>query len=95
VYDQTNLKEVVMNINPATSALNLITSSQNKANEAAHTIATLPIKKEEIGGTRDYQSDTLFKPVLSLKEAELESKAAVKILETDKDTKQSLFDAFA
>lgn len=84
-----------MNINPATSALNLITSSQNKANEAAHTIATLPVKKEEVGGTSNYQADSLFKPVLSLKEAELESKAAVKILETDEEMKKSLFDAFA
>ncbi|WP_305908737.1 hypothetical protein Q9L42_009200 [Methylomarinum sp. Ch1-1] len=83
-----------MNINPATSALNLISHSQQKANEAAHTIATLPVQKEEVGGADDFASDELFKPVLSLKEAEQESQAAVKLLQTDQKMQQSLIDEF-
>ncbi len=84
-----------MNIPPLGSALNLINTAQNKASEAAHTIATLPINKEEVGGMNDFNSDELFKPVMQLKEAEIETKAAVKIIKTDEEMKDSLFDAFA
>ncbi len=84
-----------MNINPSGSALNLINSSQQKANEAAQTIATLPIKKEEVGGSTDFSSDELFKPVLSLKEAEMETKSAVKILQSEQKMQQSIIDVFA
>ncbi len=84
-----------MNIPPMGSALNLINTAQTKASEAAHTIATLPVDKEEVGGINDFSSDELFKPVMQLKEAEIETQAAVKIIQTDEDMKDSLFDAFA
>jgi hypothetical protein len=77
---------------PSSSALNLINSAQHKAADAAHTIASLPIAKDEVGST-NFNSEDLFKPVLSLKEAEMESSAAVKILQTEKETIGSLFDA--
>lgn len=84
-----------MNIsNPASDAINLIHSSQFKAANAAHDIATFPVNKDEVGST-EFRSDDLIGPVLSLKEAEIEHSAAVKILEVDKENKGALFDALA
>lgn len=80
--------------NPSSSALNLINSAQHKAAEAAHTIATLPVTKEEVGST-EFNSTDLLKPILSLKEAEIETSAAVKILQTEDENLGSLFDAMA
>ncbi len=80
--------------NPASSAVNLITSAQHKAADAAQTIATLSVKNEEVGSA-DYQSTDLLSPILSLNEAELETSAAVKILQADEETKGALFDAMA
>jgi len=78
--------------NPSTSALNLIHSAQYKAADAAHTLATLPVAKDEVGST-EFSSTDMLKPILSLKEAELETSAAVKILEVDKENTGALFDA--
>jgi len=78
--------------NPSTSALNLINSAQYKAADAAHTLATLPVAKDEVGST-EFSSTDMLKPILSLKEAELETSAAVKILEVDKENTGALFDA--
>lgn len=78
--------------NPSTSALNLINSAQYKAADAAHTLATLPVSKDEVGST-EFSSTDMLKPILSLKEAELETSAAVKILEVDKENTGALFDA--
>ena len=69
-----------MNINALSSATNLITTAQNKASEAAQTIARLPVQDQEVGGSEPMNSADLFKPVLSLKEAELETSAATKII---------------
>ncbi len=77
---------------PSSSALNLISSAQYKAADAAHTIATLPVSKDEVGST-NFSTTDILKPVLSLKEAEIETSAAVKILETEQETVGSLFDA--
>ncbi len=84
-----------MNISPASSAINLINNSHQKANEAAQTIANLSVQDNEVGGSKDIRADTLFKPVVSLKEAELETKAGVKILQTDKEMQDSILDVFA
>lgn len=82
-----------MEINSLTnSATSLITSAQQKAASAAQTIATLPVQKDEVGGSRDYGSQELFKPILSLKESEMETKAGVKLLETDKKIRGALLD---
>ena len=78
--------------NASSSALNLINSAQLKAADAAHTIATLPVANDE-AGTTDFSSNELLPPILSLKEAELETSAAVKILEVDKENTGALFDA--
>lgn len=79
---------------PSSSALNLISSSQHKAAEAAHTIATLPVAKDEVGSANFSSTDAL-KPVMSLKQAEMETSTAVKLLETEKGSLGSLFDAMA
>lgn len=80
-----------MDISPTNSALNLINGAQNKSAEAAHKIATLPIKNDEVGSS-EFEPRDIIKPVLSLKEAEFETSAAVKILETEKKTIGSLLD---
>mgnify|MGYP000031645833 CR=1 FL=1 len=80
--------------NPSSSALNLINSAQHKAADAAHTIATLPVAKDEVGST-SFNSIDILNPVLSLKEAEIETSAAVKILQTEKENIGSLFDAMS
>ncbi|MCF6251035.1 MAG: hypothetical protein L3J75_07165 [Methylococcaceae bacterium] len=80
--------------NPATSAVNLITSAQFKAADAAHTIATFPVAKDEVGSA-EFTSGDLFSPILSLKEAEIETSAAVKILKADNEMKGALFNAIA
>lgn len=83
-----------MEINSLTgSATSLITNAQQKAGAAAQTIATLPVQKDEVGGSRDVAANDLFKPILSLKEAELETSAGVKLLEAEKKMVGSLFDA--
>lgn len=85
-----------MEINSLTgSAANLITNAQQKASTAAQTIASLPVQKEEVGGTKDVEASELFKPILSLKEAEQETSAGVKLLQTEKKTVGSLLDAVA
>lgn len=83
-----------MEISPTNSALNLINGAQHKSAEAAHKIATLPIKNDEVGST-SFETQDIIKPVLSLKEAEFETSAAVKILETEKKTIGSLLDITA
>lgn len=84
-----------MMTNALTSATNLITTAQTKATTAAQTIASLPVQKEEVGGTKEVASTDLFKPVLSLKEAELETSAAVKIIQTEDKMVGSLLDVKA
>ncbi len=76
------------------SAANLITNAQYKASTATQTIAKLPMEKNEVGST-EFNSSNLIKPILSLKEAEIETSAGVKLLETDQKTLGSLFDAIA
>ena len=80
--------------NTISSATSLITNTQYKAATATHTIATLPIAKGKVGSA-EFNSSDLIKPVLSLKEAEIETSAAVKLLGTDQETRGSLFDAIA
>ncbi|WAR44525.1 hypothetical protein [Methylomonas rapida] len=85
-----------MNINPLSSATNLITSAQQKADTAAQTIARMPIQDQEVGGSGEaFKANDVFKPVLSLKEAEFETSAAVKVIQADKEMQEtigSLFD---
>ena len=81
-----------MNVNAFTSATNLITSAQNKASGAAQAIARLPVQNQEVGGSGEYQSGDLFKPILSLKEAELETSAATKVIKAQDKMLGSLLD---
>ncbi|WP_031435270.1 hypothetical protein [Methylomarinum vadi] len=84
-----------MNItDPATSAFNLISSSQQKASQAAHEIATLPVDEQEVGKPEDFDSRSALPALLSLKEANLENQAGVKLLQTDHEMKQSVIDIF-
>jgi len=80
-----------MNITLTSSAVNLINIAQHKSADAAHVIARLPIQKDEVGSS-EFKSSDIIKPVLSLKEAELETSAAVKLLKADKETIGSLLD---
>ncbi len=84
-----------MNITPTNSALNLFNSSQQKANDAAQTIAQASVNKDEVGGSKDAKSADLFKPVTQLKEAELEAQSATKILQTGQETQKTIIDLFA
>lgn len=80
-----------MNINPLSSATNLITSAQQKADTAAQTIARLPMQNQEVGpGTEAFKTNDVFKPVLSLKEAEFETKAGVKLVQAEKEMNDTL-----
>jgi hypothetical protein len=80
-----------MNITLTSSAVNLINTAQHKSADAAQVIARLPIQKDEVGSS-EFKSSDIIKPVLSLKEAELETSAAVKLLKADKETIGSLLD---
>lgn len=80
-----------MNITLTSSAINLINTAQHKSADAAQVIARLPIQKDEVGSS-EFKSNDIVKPVLSLKEAELETSAAVKLLKADKETIGSLLD---
>lgn len=80
-----------MNISPTTSAVNLINTAQHKSAEAAQEIAKLPIQNNEVGSSA-FNSGDIIKPILSLKEAELETSAAVKLLDADKKMIGSLLD---
>jgi len=80
-----------MNITPTTSAVNLINTAQHKSADAAQVIAKLPLQNDEVGST-EFNSTDILKPVLSLKEAEFETSAAVKLLKVDKETIGSLLD---
>ncbi|MGZ5012705.1 MAG: hypothetical protein ACXV7E_01655 [Methylobacter sp.] len=80
-----------MNITPTASAVNLINTAQHKSADAAQVIARLPIQKDEVGSS-EFKSSDIIKPVLSLKEAEIETSAAVKLLKADKETIGSLLD---
>lgn len=80
-----------MNVSPTNNAIGLLHSAQQKAADAAHEIATLPVNNEETGST-EFNSTELFSPVLQLKESEFETKAAVKILQTENETLGTLLD---
>ncbi|MFA6051909.1 MAG: hypothetical protein WC762_04910 [Methylobacter sp.] len=80
-----------MNVAPSTSAANLINAAQHKSADAAHVIATLPVQKDEVGSA-EFNAGDITKPILSLKEAELETSAAVKVLEADKKMVGAILD---
>lgn len=80
--------------NPSTDAVNLINIAHQRAANAAHTIATLPVVKDEVGSS-EFSSGNLINPLLSLKKAEIETSAAVKILQTENKMIGSLFDAIS
>ena len=83
-----------MNITPTSSAVSLINTAQNKSADAAQMIAKLPIQANEVGSS-EFNANDIIKPILSLKEAELETSAAVKLLQADKETVGSLLDVTA
>jgi len=78
--------------NALNSATSLISHAQQKANTAAQTIANLPVQAQEVGGSKDIGSADLFKPVLSLKEAELEVSAGAKIIKAHEKMLGSILD---
>ncbi len=80
-----------MTISLNTSAISLINTAQYKAADAAQALAKMPTQDNEVGSA-NFNSTDLIKPVLSLKESELETSAAVKLLEADKETIGSLLD---
>ena len=81
-----------MNISPLnSSAISMINTAQQKSADAAQVIAKLPMQNNEVGSS-EFNSGDIIKPVLSLKEAELENSAAVKLLQADRETLGSLLD---
>ena len=80
-----------MNISPASSAIQLFNSAQQKSNDAAVQIAKLPIQSNEIGSS-NFKHQDIIKPVLSLKEAEFETSSGVKLLNAEKDMLGALID---
>ncbi len=80
-----------MNISPASSAIQLFNSAQQKSNDAAVQIAKLPIQSNEVGSSNFKQQD-IIKPVLSLKEAEFGTSSGVKLLNAEKDMFGALID---
>ena len=83
-----------MNITPTSSAVSLINTAQSKSADAAQKIAKPPIQANEVGSS-EFNANDIIKPILSLKEAELETSAAVKLLQADKETVGSLLDVTA
>lgn len=83
-----------MNTITSNSAVNLINSSIQKANDAAQNIASFSINNGEVGGSKGFNANELTKPITQLKEAELENSAGVKILQTDQKAQQSIIDIF-
>jgi len=73
------------------NGLNLINHAQQRSEIAAKEIAGLSIQKTDVGAT-EYKSDSLIKPVLELKKAELETASAAKIIETEQKKIGSLLD---
>jgi hypothetical protein len=78
--------------NALSSATSLISNAQQKASTAAQTIANLPVQAQEVGGSKDVGAADLFKPVLSLKEAELETSAGAKIIKAHEKMLGSIID---
>jgi hypothetical protein len=91
---QFTIGVIAMDFNITNSALQGLNSAQQKANNAAQQIASLPIKANEVGSA-NFNSTSLIKPVLSLSEAELQNSAAVKILKTQKETLGNFIDTVA
>ncbi|MDO9161028.1 MAG: hypothetical protein Q8N35_04580 [Methylococcaceae bacterium] len=83
-----------MNVSPSSSATLLINNAQRKSSDAAQTIATLPIHKNEIGSS-EFNSSDVIKPILNLKEAELETSVAAKLIAADKKMLGSILDIHA
>lgn len=81
--------------NALNSATSLITQAQQKANTAAQTLANLPVQNQEVGGSKDVGAADLFKPVLSLKEAELETSAGAKVIKAHEKMIGSILDVKA
>ena len=77
------------------SATSIINNAQQKANTAAQTIANLSVQSGEVGGSKEISAGDLFKPVLSLKAAENENSAGVKLLKTQNKMLGSLLDVTA
>lgn len=80
-----------MDVNASNSAVSLIQTAQYKTANAANEIAALPVQEDEVG-SEEYNSRDLVKPILSLSEAELETSAAVKLLQTENKMLGSILD---
>jgi len=85
-------------------ATNMISNAQYKADTAAQNIAQMPLQNQEVGGVEQRSSGNLFNAVLSpkptqveselvnLKQAELQTAAGAKVIETVDKMIGSLFD---
>ncbi|MCF7969775.1 MAG: hypothetical protein K9L22_01245 [Methylococcaceae bacterium] len=80
-----------MNISPDNSAIQLFNDAQQKSNNAAMQIAKSPIQNNEVGSS-EFNPKDIIKPILSLKEAEFETSAGVKLLNAEKEMLGSLID---
>lgn len=79
----------------STSAVNLISSAQFKADDAAQRIASSSIPESNKVESSQFKSDDITKPLVDLKQAEFENAAAVKLLKSDNERMGTLFNAIA
>ena len=81
-----------MNVNPLSSATNLITTAQQKAANAAHAIAQPPAQQQtqEVKGPGDLKSTDYVRPLVSLKESEFEVKSAVKVIQAEEEMQNAI-----
>lgn len=79
-----------MNINALSTATNMITSAQQQTENATQTIAKMPLHAQEVGGPGELKSTDYVPPLVSLKEAEFQVKAGVKIIQADQEMQDSI-----
>ncbi len=81
-----------MNVNPLSSATNLITSAQQKAANAAQAIAQPPVQQQaqEVKGPGDLKSTDYVRPLVSLKESEFEVKSGVKVIQAEQEMQKAI-----
>jgi|GEM_PF-2591932 hypothetical protein len=73
------------------SGINLIHTAQLRSENAAKAIVNQSLPKTDAGGV-EFSPESLIKPVLNLKKAELETAAATKIIEAQSKTIDAILD---
>ena len=80
-----------MTINATNSAINSINHSLHKVEKAADELASLSVQTSKDGGNENIVDDIL-RPIMDLKEAELETSAAARIIRAENEMLGSIID---